>query len=221
MLVLQGFEVAALEDVLLLLGVELVLDFLVLVSEILNGLLVLLRVLSLLLDGAFFLLDLLLHILLLSVEKLGVPLKLGLFLGKFFDLVLLLLDLLLLLHQIVLEFQDFLVKVGVSVLEILVLLLLHLDFLLEVLLGSHELVDSVVLTKRETRALLHNLVKLGNLVLKALNNLSSLLLLVLGSLNKLPALLDFPSENSDGVGIFLGKLDGSLDSCRILQNSII
>ena len=220
-LVLEGLEVTALEDILLLLGIQLVLDLLVLIPQVLDGFLVLLLVLTILFDSALFLLDLLLHVLFLSIEELGISLELGLLLGKFLDLMLLLLDLLLLLHQVVLEFQDLLIEVRVGVLEILVLLLLHLNFLLEVLLGSHKLVDSVVLTKRETRSLLHNLVEFGDLVLKTLNNLPGLLLLVLGSLNKLPALLNFPSEDSDSVRIFLSELDCSLDSCSILQNCVI
>ena len=146
-LVLQGLEVTALEDVLLLLCIQLVLNLLVLIPKVLDGFLVLLLVLTILLDCALFLLDLLLHVLFLSIEELGISLELGLLLGKFLDLMLLLLDLFLLLHQVVLELQDLLIEVRVGVLEILVLLLLHLNFLLEVLLGSHQLVDGVILTK--------------------------------------------------------------------------
>lgn len=221
MLVLKGLKVTAFEDVLLLLRIKLVLDLLVLVPKVLDCLFVFLLFFAILLDSALFLLDLLLHVLFLSIEELGISLELGLLLGKFLDLMLLLLDLLLLLHQVVLEFQDLLIKVGVGVLEILVLLLLHLNFLLEVLLSSHKFVNSVVLTKRKSRSLLDNLVKLGDFVLEPLDDFPSLLLLVLGGLNKLPALLNFPSEDCNGVRIFLCKLNGSLDSCRILQNCVI
>jgi hypothetical protein len=147
MLVLKGLEVTALEDILLLFCIKLVLDFLVLIPQVLDGFLVLLLVLTIFLNCAFFLLDLLLHVLFLSIEEFGISLELGLFLGKLLDLMLLLLDLFLLLHQVVLELQDLLIEIRVGVLEILVLLLLHFNFLLEVLLGSHQLVDSVVLTK--------------------------------------------------------------------------
>jgi hypothetical protein len=220
-LVLECFEISTLKDILLLFGIELVLNLLVLVAKVFDCFLVFLFILAILLDSGFFLFDLLLHIFLLGIKELGVSLKLGLFFGEFFDRVLLLLDFLFLLHQVVLEFQDFLVKVGVGVLKVIILLLLHLNFLLEIFLSTHQLVNGVILSKGETRALLNNLVELGNLVLEALNDLPGLLFLVLGGLNKLPALLDLSSQDSDGVGILLGQLNGSLDSCSILQNCII
>lgn len=145
MLILESLEVPALEDVLLLFCIQLVLDLLVLVSKVVNGLFVFFLFFSVLFDRALLFFDFLLHVFLLSIEKLRVSFELSLFLGQFLDLVLLLLNFFLFLHQIGLEFQDFLVEVRVSVLKILVLLLLHLDFLLEILLGSHQLVDGVVL----------------------------------------------------------------------------
>lgn len=86
---------------------------------------------------------------------------------------------------------------------------------------SDELVNGVVLTKRETRALLDNLVELSDLILQTLDDLSSLLFFFLGGFNKLPALLNLTSQDSDCVGIFLSQLDGTFDSCSVLQDRVI
>jgi len=64
-------------------------------------------------------------------------------------------------------------------------------------------------------------VELGDLILESLNDLSGFLFFILGSLDKLPALLDFSSEDSDSVGIFLSQLNGSLDSRSVLENSVV
>ena len=108
------------------------------------------------------------------------------------------------------------VKSVFSILKLIDLLFLVVDILLKLLLLPHELMNGVVLTKRESRSLLHNFVKFGDLILESLDDLSGFFLFLLGSLNKFPAFLDLSSENSDGVGIFLGELDSSLDSSSIL-----
>jgi len=77
------------------------------------------------------------------------------------------------------------------------------------------------LTKGKTTAVFDNLVKLSNLILKTLDDLPSLLFLLFGSLDKLPALLNFFPKNGDGVGIFLGELDSSLDLGGVLNDGII
>lgn len=63
--------------------------------------------------------------------------------------------------------------------------------------------------------------KLRNFILELMDDLACLLFLRLGSLNEFPALVDFSSEHSDGVGVFLSELDGTLDSCGIRQDRVI
>ena len=86
---------------------------------------------------------------------------------------------------------------------------------------SDELVNGVVLTKRETRALLDNLVELSDLILQTLDDLSSLLFFFLGGFNKLPALLNFATKNSNSIAILLSQFNGSLNLSGILNNRII
>jgi len=77
------------------------------------------------------------------------------------------------------------------------------------------------LTERKTTTVFDNLVKLSNLILETLDDLSCFLFFLFGGLDELPALLDFFSENSDCIGIFLGELDGSLDLGSVLNDGII
>ena len=165
--------------------------------------------------------NVLMQLLLFCFNSLRVSLIFDLFFLKLVDLVLLFLDFFLLLHKITLDFDNLSVESSLCELEVVNLLLFGLNFLLKLLLLSDELVDGVVLTKRETRALLDNLVELSNLILQTLDDLPSLFFLFLGGLNKFPALFNLTSQNSDSVRIFLSELDGTFDSCSILQDRVI
>jgi len=52
----------------------------------------------------------------------------------------------------------------------------------------------------------------ADLVFQIGDNLSGLFLVVLGLLDKFPGLLYFLAEDSNGLRVLLGQLDGGLDS---------
>lgn len=214
-------EVLLQESVIFLLLVEssiLVEDMLLVLLVLLVPLLLLLSQVS---DRSFVRFDLLLQILFDGLEKLGVSFKLGVLFLQLFNLGLSCEDLVFLLLKISLQHDYSLVLLDPDLLQILNLLILLVDFLLQLLLGSHESLDLVVLSHGETRALLNDLVQLGNLLFESVDDLSCLLLLGLGSLNELPAFVNFSSEHTDGVRIFLSQLDSSLDSGSIRQDRVV
>jgi hypothetical protein len=57
--------------------------------------------------------------------------------------------------------------------------------------------------------------------LQVRDDLSGLLLVVLGLFDELPGLIDLLSEDSDGLRVLLGQLDGCLDSCSVLENGLV
>ena len=63
--------------------------------------------------------------------------------------------------------------------------------------------------------------KLGDFILELLDDLPGLLFLVLGCLNELPTLLNFSSENSNGVAVLLGQLDSALNLGSVCNNCIV
>ena len=174
-----------------------------------------------LLDRGLVGIDGVLQVQLLGLVQLGGSLELDVLFLELLDGVLLLLEGFLLLHELGLELHDPLVEGGLGHLELVDLLLSGLYLLGELFLLSHELVNSVVLSERETRTLLDDLVELADLILEALDDLPGLLLSALGLLDELPALLNLSPEDSDGVRVLLSELDGSLDPCCILQDSVV
>ena len=133
--------------ILLLLHRKLIIDVDVLLLKIFNILLLHFLVLLESLDRTVLLLDLLLKVLLLSVEELSVSLKLRLLLGKLVNLMLFLHDFFSFFGEFTLKLDDFLVETGFGLFKVVNLSLFVLNVLLELLLLSDELVNSVVLTK--------------------------------------------------------------------------
>ena len=179
LLLLIGLDVSlhafvGVTKLLTLLGFHVELLFLVLELVVVSFTLVL-EYLDFLLFGRFFFLKfldrgfsvgkVLEQLLLFGIHSLGISLVLNLLFLKLVNLVLLLLELFLFGQKFRVELDNSGVQSALLLVKVIVLLFEAFNFLLKLFLLSDELVNGVVLTKRESRALLYDLVKLGNLIL--------------------------------------------------------
>ena len=81
--------------------------------------------------------------------------------------------------------------------------------------------DGVVLADGETGTLLHDLVQMGDFVSEILDNLPGLFFLFLSLLHEFPSLVNLLPQYGYSLRVLLGKFDGCLDSCSILQDGIV
>lgn len=108
-----------------------------------------LNALSLLGHNFFFFGDIIFKVFLLSFKKFLFSVKLNMIFSKLINLVLFLLIFFFFLHHLIVKLNNLLVKSSLSEFKIIKLLFLRFNFLFEVLLSFDELMNSVVLTKRE------------------------------------------------------------------------
>ena len=95
------------------------------------------------------------------------------------------------------------------------------QLLLKSLLLLEHLLDVIILIEGESASLLNNLVQMGDFSFEVLDDFAGFFFFFLGLLNKLPGFVDFALEDSDSIGVFLSKSEGSLDSSRVVGNRIV
>ena len=101
------------------------------------------------------------------------------------------------------------------------LVLLLSQLLLKSLFLLEHLLDVIILIEGESASLLNNLVQMGDFSFEVLDDFAGFFFFFLGLLNKLPGFVDFALEDSDSIGVFLSKSEGSLDSSRVVGNRIV
>ena len=139
---------------------------------------------SSLLTNSFFVFgDLIFKVFLLSFKKFLFSVKLNMIFSKLINLVLFLLIFFFFLHHLSVKRMDLFAKSSLSEFKIIKLLFLRFNLLFEVLLSFDELMNSVVLTKREAWSLFNDFMKFCNFVFQSLNDLSGFLFFIFSRFN--------------------------------------
>jgi len=86
-------------------------------------------------------------------------------------------------HHLIVKCMDFFVQSILSEFKIIKFKFLLFNLLFEVLLSFDELMNSVVLTKRETWSLFNDFMEFGNFVFQSLDDLSGFLFFIFSRFN--------------------------------------
>ena len=188
------------------------LTLLELVSQACDFLLEVVALCSQVFNGRVLLLNVALEVLLFLFGILVLAFLSGLLVAELLVVVLDFFNFLLLPEQVIFHAGDALHQSGLLLLELVDEVILGSDLILQLSLLLHHLCHRVVLADIQAGTLVHNLGQVADLVFEVGDNFSGFLFVVLSLLDEFPGLLYLPAEDGNRLRVFLGKLDGSLDS---------